>query len=204
MHRRQVTGKKVIGAGEEHQTFGIGGGRGHLLQLSGRGELVAVSAEKELGNGAVLQGRIAVVMTVGLSGQAEGDESADVGAGLRVTTGMERHGCAEAEAYGNEGTVVFGFEPVECGEDVGGFGTAVVGSLAEASAAKVEAEDGKGESPGGIVEGLHGVVDNFVVEVAAVKGMGMADERGKGSVGCAFVQKGFKTADGAGQIQTAQ
>ena len=87
---------------------------------------------------------------------------------------------------------------------VGGFCAAVVRSLAESCAAKVEAQDRKGEPPGGIVEGLHGVVDDLVVEVAAVEGVGVADERGKGSVGSAFVQKGFKTAGGAGQIQTAQ
>ena len=57
LHRCQMTGKKVIGAGEEHQSFGIGGGCGHLRQLGGGRELVAVSAEKELGKGAVLRGR---------------------------------------------------------------------------------------------------------------------------------------------------
>ena len=69
---------------------------------------------------------------------------------------------------------------------------------------KLKRRTGRPKPQCGIVEGLHGVVDDLVVEVAAVEGVGVADERGKGSVGSAFVQKGFKTAGGAGQIQTAQ
>jgi hypothetical protein len=137
-------------------------------------------------------------MAVGLRGQAERDEDADIGTGLRVTTGLECHGRAKAEADGNEGAAVFVFEPVKRSQHVGGFGSAVVRSLAEACAAKVEAEDGKGESPRGIVEGLHGVVDDLVVEIAAVEGVRVADERGKRSVGSAFVQQGFETACGTG------
>ena len=36
LHRCQVTGKKVIGAGKEHETFGFGSGGGHLRQIERR------------------------------------------------------------------------------------------------------------------------------------------------------------------------
>ena len=78
------------------------------------------------------------------------------------------------------GQFVFVFKPVECGQNVGGFGAAVVCALAEAGAAKVEAQDRKPESPLRIVEDLHGVVNNLVVQIAAAQGMRMADERGEG------------------------
>ena len=198
LHRFQVTGKKVIGAGEEHETFGIGSGSGYLRQLGGRGELVAVAAEKKLGDVAALQARIAVMMAAGLSGQAERGESAEIWTNLRVTTGLEGHGRAETEANGDEGALVFVFKPTESGEHVAGFRATVVRALAEARAAEVEAEDGKAKAPLRIVEGLHGVVNNFVVQIATVEGVRVADERGKRSVGSAFVQQGFETACGTG------
>ncbi len=50
------------------------------------------------------------------------------------------------------------------------------------------------KAPLRIVQGLHSVVDNLVMEIAAAFGMGMADERGERCVGRAFVYHGLKTA----------
>src|SRR5487761_1667954 len=49
----------------------------------------------------------------------------------------------------------------------------VMRALAEAGAAKVEAQHRKAEP----VQGLHGVVDNLVVHGSAAQGVGMADQR---------------------------
>ena len=200
LHRLQLTGKEVIGAGKEHQSFGFGGGGGHLRQLCGGRELVVVSAEKELGNGAVVQGRIAVVVAVGLGGQAERDESADIGGGI---AGWQQAWSAMAAPK---------LKPTATSGRLYSFSSqSSAASTSPVSARpscvpwlrpvprKLKRRTGQAESPGRIVEGLHGVVDDLVVQGAAAQGVGMADERGKGSVGSAFVQKRFKTAGGTGQ-----
>ena len=87
------------------------------------------------------------------------------------------------------GRLIFVFEPVERGQHVAGFCSAVMRSLAQARAAKVEAQDGTAESPVRIVEDLHGMVDNLVVQVAAVERVGVADERGKRRIGRALDSK---------------
>ena len=57
---------------------------------------------------------------------------------------------------------------------------------------KLKRRTGKPSPHCGIVEGLHGVVDDLVVQGAAAEGMGMADERGKGSIGSALVREGLR------------
>ena len=52
-------------------------------------------------------------------------------------------------------------------------------ALAQARAAKVEAQNRPAQPEGWIVEGLHGVIDDLVVEGAAMERMRMADERGE-------------------------
>ncbi len=54
---------------------------------------------------------------------------------------------------------------------------------------KLKRSTGQPRPQCGIVEGLHGVVHNLVVEIAAEQGMGMADERGKRRIGRAFSSK---------------
>ena len=82
-----------------------------------------------------------------------------------------------------KGQPVFVFKPIERGQHIAGLGLAVVRALAQARAAKVEAQHRPAEAPFRIVERLHGVIDNLVVQVAAASGMGMADQRGKRRIG---------------------
>ncbi len=53
LHGFEPTGKEVIGAGDEHQGFGLGGGVNHLLQFVFGCKLIAIAAEKELGQSAI-------------------------------------------------------------------------------------------------------------------------------------------------------
>ncbi len=91
-------------------------------------------------------------------------------------------------------TLEFLFEPVESSKNIAGFSLAIVHSIAQAGAAKVEAQHGPAQAPIGIVEDLHGVVHNFVVKIAAEDGMGMADERGKRRIGRSQVQNRLQAA----------
>ena len=138
------------------------------------------------------------MVAIGFGWQAEGGEGADFGARLRMATGLEGHGRAKAEADGDEGKLVFVFKPVEGGEGVGCFCTAVVSTLAEAGAAKIETKDREDQAPLGVVEGLHGVVDDLVVHGAAARGVGMADEGGKESVRSALIEESFRRPAGPG------
>ena len=205
LHGVELAAEEMIGAGDKEQPFGFGSGGGDLRELSGRRKLVVVSTEEKLGDGAVGEAGVAIVLAIGVSRKAQCDEGADVGAGAgAAATGAQGHGGAKAESGGYDGQLVCVFKPVQRGQHIGGFGVAVMGAVAEAGAAKVETENGKAEAEPRLVEDLHGVVDNLVVHCAAAEGMGMADESGKGRVGGAFIEKGFKTASGAMDVEGLQ
>ncbi len=72
----------------------------------------------------------------------------------------------------------------------------VVGALAEAGAAEVEAQGGDAE----MGKGLHGVVDDLVVHGAAGGWVGVGDDGGVGGVFEAGVEDGFEAADGAEEV----
>ncbi len=90
------------------------------------------------------------------------------------------------------------FEPRERGADVVDFpDTAGVLAFAQASAAKVEAENGESEA----VEHFHRMENDFVVQRASVKRMRMADEGGVSCGGGTGVEQGFEAAGGAVEEQ---
>ena len=122
---------------------------------------------------------VVVVAAVGVGGQAEGDEGADVAIGMiRAAAGLNRHGCAEAETGEENREMKLAVQPVEGGVDVFDCRTAVVLAFTQAGTAEVEAKYGEVEAPCGVVHHFHGVVDDFVVKRATVERMGMADEGG--------------------------
>ena len=92
---------------------------------------------------------------------------------------MERHGGTETESGDNQRTLKLAIEPVQRGKNIADFCVAVVCAFAQAGATKVEAQNGKAQAPIGIIKGLHGVVNNLVVQIAAVKRMRVADEGGE-------------------------
>ncbi len=111
---------------------GFGGGGGDDGQLRVRIEYVTVSAEEELGNGAVAELGIAEIVTGGImGGQAEEGQGADVfsSRGGRAA-GAERHHGAEAEADHDHGEAEFVFQPIKRGEEITGLGLAVVDTVA--------------------------------------------------------------------------
>src|SRR5450631_508465 len=190
----------MIGAGKEHQSFGLGGGGGQLRQLCCGCELIMVSAQEKFWNAAGMQRWVSETLVLGLGRQAECDECADVGSGLTAAaTGHNSHGRTKAEANGNHRAFVFVFKPCESGKHIGGLRLPVMRTLAQAGAAKVEAQHWEAKSPRRIVEGLHGVVDNFVVKITAAQGMRMTDQCGERCIGSAFVDHGFESACWSGQ-----
>ena len=67
----------------------------------------------------------------------------------------------------------FLIQPIECGADVVPFSAAVIVlSLAQASAAEVEAKNRKTK----MIQGFHGVEHDFVMQRSAVDRMRMADQ----------------------------
>jgi hypothetical protein len=90
----------------------------------------------------------------------------------------------------------FLLEPIERGADVVDFSCAlVVLAMAQAGAAKVEAQHGHPEA----VQGLHRVEDDFVVQRASVLGMWVADQGRVRGVGRAGVQQRLELAGGTVQ-----
>lgn len=119
-----------------------------------------------------------------LCGKAEGDKRTNAGMLLsvilrspRAATGSKRHRRAKAESGEENRPPNFAIEPVESGENIADFGFAVVRTFAKASAPKIETQNRQAETERRVVEGLHCVVDNFVVKVAAEERVRVADER---------------------------
>ena len=117
---------------------------------------------------------------------------------------MERHGGTETESGDNQRTLKLAIEPVQRGKNIADFCVAVVCAFAQAGATKVEAQNGKAQAPIGIIKGLHGMVNNLVVQIAAVKRMRVADEGGERRIGCTLIQHRFKPASGTGEREGSE
>jgi hypothetical protein len=155
--------------------------------------LVVVAADEELGLGAFGQKLIRVVSALRVDGNAEADETLHSGIS---TAGAQADVGAEGEA-GEEDRTVEVVHPVESCENVVLLAEPIiVSAFAEAYTAEVETKDGKAKGR----EGLHGVIDNFVVHGSAARGVRMTDERGVRGVVAAGVEKGLETTGGAAEI----
>jgi hypothetical protein len=100
--------------------------------------------------------------------------------------------------------VVLACQPIDGSVHVLDFAASVMLALAEAGAAKVEAQHGKPEAEGWVVEHLHGAVDDLVVHGPAAHGMRMADQGGEGGMGQAFVQQRLEPSCRTGHVHAAQ
>ena len=126
-------------------------------------------------------------------GQAEGDESTDiVMRWVGLATGPQRHGRAKTESRNDDGKAELALQPIHASEYVASLGYAVVFAFAQAGAAKVEAQDGTVQPPYGIVQHLHGVVDNLVMQIAAAERVRMAEQRGETRMGRALIEDRFQ------------
>ena len=85
----------MVSAGEDAGAFGFGSAGPGLLEVVDRRELVVVSAEEELGLGAVGEEAVSMASTGGVDRQAERDEAADA----RVSAaGVQAYVRAEGKA----------------------------------------------------------------------------------------------------------
>src|SRR5437588_6983960 len=84
-----------------------------------------------------------------------------------------------------------GVQPVESGANVLDFaGAVIVFTVAESSAAEVEAQHGKAKA----VQCLHGVKYDFVMQCSAKHRMRMADDRGMCRAFGACIQQRFQSS----------
>jgi hypothetical protein len=156
--------------------------------------LVVVSADEELRLNAFRQRLVGVVATLCVYRNAEADETLYSGI---TTAGAQADVGAEGKAGKQDWSVDVVLQPVESCENVVLLTEpAIVSAFAQAYTAEVEAEDGKTEGR----EGLHGVIDHFVMHGSAARGVRMADERGVRGVVAASVEKGLETPGGAAEI----
>jgi hypothetical protein len=186
--------KEVVGAGNPDQLFGLAGEGDCGLDVGNGAVLISRAADEELGLGAIAQEAEVVVAAFGVDGKPESDEARNA----RIAAAdLEADPGAEGESGEEDGAMELAVEPVDGGTNVVLLAAAViVGALAEARAAEVEAKDGETEG----LEGLHGVVNDLVVQGASAQRVRMADEGGKGRVGRAGVEQSFKAAGGGAEI----
>lgn len=168
---------------------GYGGGN-----FVARAELVASSADEELGHRAMGEEGVAVVASFGMDGKAEGDGAFDAD----VATGNAQADVgAEGESGEEDGEVQMLVEPVEGGADVVLLAAAVVMSaFAEPGAAEVEAEDGKAAE----LEGFHGVINDLVVHGSSAEGVRVTEEDRVPGVGRAGVEEGLEASGRPSEI----
>ena len=102
-----------------------------------------VAADEELGRGALREEAVGVVSPGGVDRQTQCDQPSNA---RIATAGAQANLCAEGESGEENGTMELRVEPVERGAHVFLLAVAVVVlSLAEANAAKVEAQHGQAE-----------------------------------------------------------
>jgi len=192
----------VIGRFDANQLLRLGEGVDQGFEFSGRGELIARTADEKLGLGGSAQEIVivdAIVFSIcnGDGGQSQGDEGGDA---IVVIGGAEADGGSEGKSGEDDGEREFGLDPIESGADVFDFADAVgVHAFTQSCAAEVEAEDRESEA----IEGFHGVEDDFVVERSAKERMRVTDD---GSVGCgggSGVEQSFQASGGAGDGEGA-
>ena len=171
----------------------MGGGDGGGDFVAGA-ELVAGSADEELGNCAIGEKFVAVVTAFGVNGESEGDGSFDAEVG---TNNAQADVGAEGESGEENRQAEILVEPVESGADVVLLAASViVPALAEACSAKVEAKDGKAKG----VKGLHGMVDDLVVHGSSAERMRVTEEDGVFRAWQAGVEQSLEASDRAGEV----
>ena len=183
----ELAGKEMVGAGDEDESlWGSAAEATTSLQFCCRRERIAIAAEEKLGKARFGEEIDSCNVPGCLGGKAEGSQRAEVRADFRLGASepqaRRRHGRAKAESGHDEGnrnsrlsqSMPASTSPPRLRHRA---------ALAQTRAAKIEAQHRPAHAPLGIVEHLHGVVDNFVVQVAAAQRVRMADQRGKWRIG---------------------
>ena len=188
----------MISSFDADQFLRIGKSADERFEFTRRAERVARAADKELGFRARAQ-KFEIVEAVFKNdgGQAEGDESADA---VVRTRGAQSDGGSEGEAGEDYGQRKLAFEPIKGGAHVFDFPDAAgVLALAQSGAAEVKAQYGESE----VVERLHGVENDFVVQRSTVERMRMAHQGGMGRARQSGIEQGFQASGRAGEEERA-
>lgn len=113
------------------------------------------------------------------------------------TSGGQGHSGAKTEPHEDDGKTEGCTEPLDASCYVGGLIGSVMSAFAQAGSAEVKAQHWPTQAPLRRVHRLHGMIDNFVVEVAAAERMRMTQQYSGWSIFPAFIEDGFEPARGA-------
>ena len=182
----------MIAAFDDHQLLRLWQRRNQGFQLGARAELIARSTHEQFGLAAVaekIQSVNARLFRIG-SDRRNRDSYANHGANSRVgTRRSQSNRRAKRKSRKDQRQVKLGIEPVKRSAHVFDLPLAlVVFALAQARAAKVEAQHGKTKA----VQRLHGMEDDFIVQRPAKQRMRMADDGCMGGILRATVKQRFK------------
>ena len=186
--------EEVVGTGDYVALVRLRG-RGHdALQNVRWAEFVAIAGDEQFGLGATGQELVGVVATCSLNRDSEAEDSGNA----RIAASGAKPGVGTERETGEENRLgVLTRQIVETGADVVDLAASeVVCTLAATGSAEVEAQDGQAE----VAEGLHRMVDNFVMHGSPKKWMRMRDQRNVGCVVGAGIQQGFKTTVGTVEV----
>ena len=166
------------------------------FELSTRSELIAGTADEQLGLAAILEEiegidtRFFQACGHGGDWRSDADERANAIVGTRRP---QTDGGAEGEPGKDQRQRKLRMEPIERNPNVVNLAVSgVVLALTEPGTAEIEAQHGKPEA----VERFHGVEDDLVVQGSAENGMRVADQGSVRSIFCTGIDERFQTSSG--------
>jgi hypothetical protein len=191
----EVPSEEVVGPFNPNQFLFVGGLSDYCFNGSLAAVRVASTLDKQFGLGAVGQ----VAQLARICRKAHTDERLDA---RMAAAGPHSDPGSKGEARQKDGfSWELFFQLGERGAHVAGFSSAgIMFALAESSTAEVEAQH---RSPGARLQDLGNLVDDLVVEGAAIERVRMADQPShRTGVGmCGKLEQGLETSCGAGDEQ---
>jgi len=192
----KATGEEVVRAFNQDQILWFWCRRNQRFQFVSRTELIARSADKQLGFRALLQELEVVRSRHFTPGDHRTNWRANADYRLNACVsacGAQSNRRSEGESRKQQRQVILGIEPIERSADIFDFAIAVVVfALAQSGSPKVEAQHREAE----VVDRFHGVEDDLVVQRSAEQWMRMTDQRRVRRVISSGVEQGFETSRG--------
>ena len=184
--------EEMVGAFDEDQFSGFRQRGDERFQFPARAELIARTTDEKLWLGAVVQ-KIEVVhpRLFGIRGDGCNRHSdSDQRANSRIFAGGAQSYCRSERKPGkNQRKMKLRIEPIKSGSHIIHFASAIIMfALAQSRPAKIEAQDWKSE----VVQRLHGMKDDLVVQRTAEQRVWMANDCRVGRVRSARVQQSFQ------------
>ncbi len=161
----------MVSSLNEDEPLRLGNGRNQLFQLLPGTKRIARSADEEFGSAALRKEVVVIPALIdGRNRRAQADQSPDSGI---CTSRPQPDSRSKRESREDYRTTKFVFQPVQRASHIIYFPVSMVMfPLAQASAAEIEAQNGKPKA----MQRFHGVKHNFVVKSATVQRMRVADE----------------------------